>query len=247
MNEGKVALIIGGTGGIGSAAARLFSGQGIRVYATYFRNSEKARQMQEALKNCTFLQCDIRNEEEIRAVVGQIERDGQKIDIVINAATSRLKLKLFESLTREEFSEDLNTILLGSINAFRHIVPLMKKNKSGTIINVLTSAIVDAPPTRMSSYLTAKAGLAGLSRSLAAELAPYNIRVIGISPSFVETGLISAFPDKMLEIEREKQPGRRLLQPEDIAAVALAIVSSPDRYPNGSQVVVRGRKDVQGN
>jgi 3-oxoacyl-[acyl-carrier protein] reductase len=244
MHEGKIALIIGGTGGIGSAIAKLFCSQGMAVYATYFRNSEKAKQMQEGLKNCTVLQCDISKEEQIRTVVEQIAKNGQKIDIVVNAATSALKLKLFETLTGDEFLEDFNAILLGSINVFRQVVPLMKKNNSGVIINILTSAIVDAPPTRMSSYVTAKTGLAGLSRSLAAELAPYNIRIVGISPSFVETRLISAFPDKMLEIEREKQPDRRLLQPEDIAAVALAVAGSPDKYPNSSNVVVRGRKDV---
>lgn len=244
MNDETIALVIGGTGGIGSAISKLFSEQGMKVYATYHANIEKAKKMEATLKNCEMVKCDIRKEEDVREVVNHIIKKESKVDVVVNTVTSKLKLKPFENLSMDEFSEDIEVILLGSTNIYRQVVPIMKKNRSGVIINLLTVTIVDTPPTRMSSYVAAKSGLLGLTRSLAVELGSFNIRVVGISPSFVETELINAFPAKLLEIEREKQPDKMFIQPEDIAELALAIVRNDKKYPNGENVILHARKDI---
>lgn len=244
MNEPKIALIFGGTGGIGSATARLFCSKGMKVYATYHHSPAVAQKIQAELKDITFLKCDASNEQEVSAVIGQITKECQRIDVVVNAVTSPLKLKPFDRLSADEISEDINTILWGGINIFRQVVPVMKRTMSGTIISIITSAVAGSPPARMSSYIAAKAGLAGLSNSLASELSPYNIRIVSISPSFVETKLISAFPEKLIEIEREKQPDKQFLKPEDIALCVFSAVSDLQKYPNGANVVIRSRKDI---
>lgn len=239
----KVALIIGGTGGIGSAIASLLSEKGIKIYATYCSNKEVVEKTKQS-KNIKLIQCDIRNEENIKKVIDQIVSNDSKIDIIINTATSRLKLKLFEQLTYEEFLEDIQIILLGAINLFRHIIPLMKKNKSGIIINFLTEA-VNNPPTRMSSYVTAKSGLLGLTKSLSVELKPFNINTYGISPSFVDTDLIKVFPKKLLEIEKEKQPDKKILQPEDIAELISDIIHKLEKYKTGINIILKTRQDIK--
>lgn len=246
MNEEIIALVIGGTGGIGCAVSKLFSEQGIKVYATYYSNIEKAKKMEATLKECEMLKCDIRKEKDVREAVDHIIKKESKIDVVVNTATSKLKLKSFENLNMDELSEDIQVIVMGSINVCKQVVPLMKKNKSGVIINLLTVTVVDPPPTRMSSYVTAKSGLLGLTRSLSVELNSFNIRVVGISPSLVETELIKAFPAKLIEIEKEKAIDKMLIQPEDIAKVTFAILKDEKQYPNGKNVVLRTRKECKG-
>ena len=238
----KVALIIGGTGGVGSAIVSLLSRNGMRVYATYYKNKENIEKTKQ-LENCQFIQCDIRKEADVNKVIEHIINNESKIDIVINTATSRLKLKPFEQLSHQEFFNDIEVILLGAINLFRSVVPLMKKNKCGTIINMLT-ATINNPATRMSSYITSKSGLFGLTKSLSVELKPFNINIYGISPSFIETDLIKAFPKKLLEIEREKSLDKKFLQPKDIAELTLNIIQKPEKYLSGTNIIIKTRQDI---
>lgn len=241
----NVAFIIGGTGGIGSAIAKLLSEKGIIVYFTYYQNEEKAKEIECSLTNCNAIRCDIVNEEDVRKSVEVVLKKESQIDILINCATNELKLKTFDRLTLEEFSSDLQVIILGSVNIYKQVVPLMKSNRAGVIISLLTSVIEGTPPSRMSSYVTAKSGLSALTKCLAVELGPFNVRVVGISPSFVETDLIKAFPAKLLEIEREKRLDKSLLHPEDIARVALYITQNPKKYPNGKNIKILTREDLQ--
>lgn len=239
----RIALVVGGNGGIGSAIAELFSKQGMRVYATYAHREEQARQLQK-LSKYTIMRCDLTDEDTVSGTIEQIIQRDSRIDIVVNAATSRLKMKLFEDLSLSEFEEDLNIILKGSIRLCRAVVPYMKKQKFGILLHLLTATVIDPPPARMSSYVTAKAGLLGLTRALAADLSRYHIRVVGIAPSFVETGLLAAFPPKLLERERERWASKQFVSPDEIARLALAIVNNESRYPNGGIVVVRGSGDL---
>lgn len=238
----KIALIIGGTGGIGSAIAKLLSKNNIKVYATYYHYDNRVKKVKQS-KNLKLIQCDITKAGGIEKAINRIIDNDSKIDILINAAASRLKLKPFEKLTYDEFFEDIQTMLLGAVSLFKHIIPLMKKNKSGLIINFLTAAI-NNPPIRMSSYVTAKYGLLGLIKSLNAEIQPFNINIYGISPSFVETDLIKNFPEKLLEIEREKQPDKKFIEPEDLAKLVLDIVNQTGKYISGKNIILETRQEV---
>lgn len=133
---------------------------------------------------------------------------------------------------------------MGAVNLYKQIVPFMKKAKSGTIINLLTATISN-PPTRMSSYISAKSGLLGLTKSLSVELKPFNINVLGISPSFVETDLIKVFPEKLIELEREKQSGKKLIQPEDISELILDIINRPGKYASGTNIILQTRGKIK--
>jgi len=243
MNN-KVALIIGGTGGIGYAIAKLFDESSIRSYIIYHKNQKTADKIQNSLKNCKPIKCDITKENDVKKVVEHILDKHSNIDIVVNASASALKLKPFEKLSNDDFFEDIQVTIMGAVNVYKHVTPIMKKNKSGLIINFLTETIVDSPPSRMSSYITAKSGLLGLTKSLSVELDRFNVTTLAISPSFVETDLLNAFPAKLLEIEREKQPDNMFIQPEDIAKLTFDIVSNPKKYQSGSNIVLRKRDDI---
>ncbi|MBW2975076.1 SDR family oxidoreductase [Candidatus Woesearchaeota archaeon] len=234
----KVALVIGGTGGIGSAISSFLTSKGIRVYATYYQNEDKANSMKASLRGFYVLPCDIRNEDDVNRVFGIVLQKESRIDIMVNAVTTPLKMKPFESMATEELYLDINTILIGSMNLLRHIIPAMKKNRSGVIISILTSAIFDCP-VRMSSYIAAKSGLFGLMNGISKELDQFNIRVLGISPSFVKTKLLNAFPSKLIEIQRD-----RIINTEEIAKLVLKMIEDENKYPNGTNILLKERRDI---
>lgn len=237
----KVALITGGTGGIGSAIAEKLAENNIKVYATY-RGQQKYREMN--LQQSNFIKCDITSKEEVEHLIEGIIQDSQKIDIIINTVTSRLKLLPFVDLTDEDFLEDINTILFGSANLYRAAIPHMKKNNSGLIINFLTEAIITFPP-RMSSYVSAKCALFALLKCISSELKNTNIKIINISPFFVDTDLIKAYPPKLIELERMKLPEKRFLKPADIADYVIRIIRESEKYESGSNIILHSVEDIR--
>lgn len=245
MNINKVALVIGGTGGIGRAIAEYLADKGMMVYATYRDDTKKTEFLRAPLKNCVLLHCDVTNEMSVCAVVREIIEKESKIDILINATCSGLKLKTIDHLTIDEFKEDIEVILVGSINVCKNVLQQMKEKKNGVIIHILTTAIDGTSPPRMSSYVAAKSGLSGFLGSLAAEVGSFGIRVVGVSPSFVETKLLNAFPKKLLDMEKEKRPDKMFLQPSDIAGVAFNIIENEATYPNGKNVFLYSREDAR--
>lgn len=241
-NMKKVALVVGGSGGIGSAIVDSFLGDGMSVYATYYRQRDDARAMR-AQESCSFIPCDLRKESDIASALDRILEKESRLDVIVNAATPPLKLKLFDQLSWQEFMEDIDVLLLGAVTLIRQAVPHMKRQRSGTIVNILTETI-GKPASRLSSYITAKAGVLGLTRALGVELKPYNISLYGVSPSFVETELLEAFPAKLLEFERQRLPDKRFLTPGDIAELVADILRRPDRYRSGAEIPIRSRHDI---
>jgi len=244
MEPKKTVLIVGGTGGIGSEIVKIFHANNFRVYATYFSNEAKAKELCKNLPFCKTIKCDMRNEEEVQKTIDFVVSDADGIDVFVNSATPKLKLKLFETISSEEFFEDISTILLGTANFLRKIVPIMKKKKAGTIINIISEAAVKPLP-RMTSYSSAKAGLLGLLQSLSQEVKAFNIKIVSISPSFVETSLLNAFPQKLLELEREKNPKKAFIKPEEIARAIFTITSNQEKYMNGDNIVIKNEDDLK--
>ncbi len=227
----KIALIFGGSGGIGQAICSELEKKGIIVYSTSYQSKQ-------ASQNERILPCDVTKFKDIKRVVSYILKMETKIDIVINSVTPPLKLKTIENLSVEEFRQDIETILLGGINIAQAIIPIMKTQKQGVIINILSLLVKEDVSTRLSSYTSAKYGLLGFTKCLAKELMPFNIAVFGISPSFVETNLIKAFPDKLIEIEKNKRRDRKLTQPIEVAQVILDLIQNPQKYKSGENLEV---------
>lgn len=240
----QVVLVVGGSGGIGSAITQYFSEQGAKTFFTYFKNEERAREVKNNLTNCEMIQCDIRNEADVNAAISKVIETDSKVDVLVYCVTNPLKLKTFDRLALRECLEDIEVILYGGILLAKAVLPHMKERRSGTILNLLTSAISGTPPARMSSYVIAKYGLLGLTKSLASEVDRFNIKVLGLSPTFVETSLLKNFPAKLLEIEKEKQADGSLLQPEDIACATWQLVQNVDKYKNGENVQIQTKNDI---
>lgn len=228
----KIALIFGGSGGIGQAICTVFKNNGITVYLTSHQNKLKNQ-------NPNIFHCDVTKNKDIKYVISYIKKKEGRIDIVINSVTPPLKLKTIENLSGQEFKEDIDTILIGGININKAVIPIMKTNSSGTIINILSALVLGSVSTRMSSYISAKYGLAGFTKCLALELLPFNISVFGISPSFVETNLIKAFPEKFIEMERNERKSGEFIHPVEVAKVILDIVQNPVKFKTGENIEIK--------
>ena len=225
----KVALVFGGTGGIGRAICYGLKNKGMTVYSTSHKRISK---------NPYILHCDVTKNKTIESVVSQILKKESRIDLVINSVTPQLKLKTIESLSLREFKEDIEAILIGGININKAVIPIMKVNHGGIMINILSSLVLGDVSARMSSYISAKYGLAGFTKCLALELKKFNIFVFGISPSFVETDLIKVFPEKFIEIEKNKRKDKKLINPAEVARVILNLVKNPQKYRTGDNIEI---------
>lgn len=238
----KTLLVLGGTGGIGSAICAVLARAGMRPYALYAHNEARAAALQRAVPSCVVARCDVRDRQRVQQHIDRLVRDGGTIGGVVNTLTTPLSLQPFDRLNADVLDEDLNVMLCGSANVYRAIIPHLKRVKGGVLVTLLTAAVTQTPPpARMSSYVSAKYGLLGLMRCLAGELGSFGIRVVSISPSFVETELLHAFPKKLLALERAKRPDGAFLSPDDVAAVVCDAIGNAERYPNGSEFVLRIR------
>lgn len=234
MTSRKVALVFGGAGGIGKETCKQLSGDR-SVYATFYHNKAD-------IKNVKFVRCDVSNEDNVKQVIQSVIELEKKIDYIVNLTTARLKLMPFDKLSCNDYLEDIRVNALGSINIIKNVIPYMKQRDS-VIISLLSKAVEGIPPTRMASYVSSKYALKGFIKCVRTELRDDKIKIFTLSPSFVETELISVFPSKLLEIEKEKLPGKMFIQPEDIANIIVKIIENPDSFSN-KDILLDNRENV---
>ncbi|MEK7551820.1 MAG: SDR family oxidoreductase [Patescibacteria group bacterium] len=241
MKTTKTVLIVGGNGGIGASTVNLFAAKGWMVYYTYYKN--KKTDFENKFPNTIGISCDVTKNQDIKKVAKKIKEDGFSVDAVIYSVTTHLTLQPFEDIPIKVFEEDIEIILIGAIRIFQVLIPLMKKEAQSVIIPIITSSVISTPK-RMSSYVIAKFGLLGLVKSLAVEISQLGIRVVGLSPSFVETSLLKAFPAKMLELEKSKLQNGKFISPEEIAKVLDSIICDKEKFLTGENIIVNNSQDV---
>jgi 3-oxoacyl-[acyl-carrier protein] reductase len=241
MNK-KVALILGGNGGIGcSAVTRLFE-DGFQVCATYFNNKDnlKEKQVELGINEVAIFQCDVTSEEEVNKTINQVVLTYGEIDVVVFTVTSALKNTRILKLEWDDYSSyfDLNIkamffvmkALSGQINS---------KHKTKFIV-ILTEACIGSPPKGFSAYVTSKYATMGMAKTMALELAQFNCRVNMISPGMVETNLLNNLPAKMVEMSAYQNPLKRNARTSDVSSVISFLASEQADYLNGTNISVNG-------
>jgi len=230
MSKQKRALIIG-AGGIGTACVREFLKKKYTVYSTYYKNLVAKTKLEEMCGTQKVFYADVREKNDLIKIAEAIKSEGN-LDVCINAVSPPLKLKLFKDLTNEECAEDIDTIIGGAINTAHIFLPLL--NQKGSLLFLLSSVLKNHPP-RMASYTLAKSAVWGLIKTLAVELRG-EIRIIGISPSYVETDLLSVFPEKFLRHIKETLPGGVFLKAKDVANRIVEVVERPQKHSSGENI-----------
>ncbi len=233
MIENKVAVVTGGTKGIGRAIAESLLKNGAKVFICA-RNKPEVKRALEDLSRYGQTEgeiCDVRSEEQVRQMLEECERVFGGVDILVNNAGIGIMNKTVEEISGDEFRQTLETNLFGVFYACHYAVPLMKKRGGGYIINISSLAGQNAHP-RMAAYNASKFGLNGFSEALMQEAREHNIKVSYICPGSVNTYFGGDEPSD----ENSWQ-----LQPEDISQIVLDLLNmNPRALP--SKVEIRPSK-----
>ncbi|MCX5677794.1 MAG: 3-oxoacyl-[acyl-carrier-protein] reductase [Candidatus Omnitrophica bacterium] len=238
--QGKVVIVTGGTRGIGRATVFEFIQSGAKVVFTYLKSDESAGIILDEIKEmggeAVALKADTRDYKEAKRVIEETINKFGTVDILVNNA-GIIKDKALMMMDPTEWQEVIDTNLTGYFNMAKACIVTMLKQKSGNIVNISSIAGVVGTP-RQVNYSSAKAGIIGLTKSLAKEVGPYNIRVNAVAPGYIETDMTKDLKQK--ENLLKMIPSARFGRPEDVAKVVLFLASSKAGYITGQVIKVDG-------
>jgi 3-oxoacyl-[acyl-carrier protein] reductase len=240
--KGKVALVTGGSRGIGRAICLRLAGAGAFVAVNYARNGQAAREtirlIGEAGGEAEALCFDVADHGAATgAIAALIERRG-RVDILVNNA-GESRDGLLVRMKEQDWDRVIDTNLKGAFNCSRAVAYAMMKRRSGRIVNV-SSVVALSGNAGQANYSASKAGLIGLTKSLARELAPRGICVNAVAPGLIDTDMTSAMTEEQRERVLGEIPLSRLGTPDDVAGVVLFLASDEAGYITGQVIGVNG-------
>lgn len=235
MLSGKTALVTGASRGIGRAVALRLAKEGARVAAIYHGNEEMARSLEaESGGMITAYRCDVADFSSSEETVKKVIADLGGIDILVNNAGITCD-KLLLAMSEEDFDSVLDTNLKGAFNMIRHTYKNFMKKKSGKIINVSSVSGLFGNPGQ-ANYSAAKAGLIGLTKTVAKELALRNVTCNAIAPGFIKTDMTRDFEEN--EDVLSSIPLKRMGEPDEVADLVLFL--SRAGYITGEVIRIDG-------
>src|SRR5258705_1154801 len=242
---GKVALITGASSGIGAATAAVFAELGGRVALSYHKNREGAERVRDAITrsggNAIAMRSDVRQAEEIRALVKRTGDEFGPIDILVNNAGSLIERQKVLKITEELWDETMNLNLKSAVLCSQAVAPSMIERKTEAIVNLVSIAGRTGGGPGAGAYSTAKAGLIAFTKALAKELAPDGVRVNAISPGVIDTPFHEVFSTpEMIRNFVATIPLGRVGTPEECAKVIAFLASDASSYIVGETIEVNG-------
>ena len=239
--EGKVALVTGASYGIGFAIASAYADAGATICFNDINqelvDKGMAAYAELGIKAHGYV-CDVTNEDAVNAMVAQIEKEVGVIDILVNNA-GITRDKLVMAMSEEDFDSVININLKGTFNCTKIVSKLMMKQRYGRIVNI-SSVIGVRGNAGQTNYAASKAGIIGLTKSVAKELAARNITVNAIAPGMIETDMTDVLSDKVKEAMLSTIPAKRAGKPEDIANAVAFLASKEASYITGQTICVDG-------
>ena len=242
MLENKKVMITGGSRGIGRAMAIAMAQAGADVAVIYNGNKEAADKVCEEIRamgrQAAAFKCDVGNFEEVGKTVQAVNKELGGLDVLVNNA-GITKDGLIFTLKEDDFDRVIETNLKGAFNTIKHAAKIMMKNRKGTIINITSVSGMMGNPGQ-ANYAAAKAGMIGLTKTVAKELAARGITCNAIAPGFVATEMTDKLSDEVKDSIDSVVPLKRMAQPEDIANAAVFLASDKASYITGEVLKVDG-------
>ncbi len=234
---GRVALVTGGSRGIGEAISKALKAEGYEVAATYAGNDAKAAAFTEATGIKTY-KWDVADYESSKAGIAQVETDLGPIDVVVaNAGITRDAM--FHRMTPEQWNEVIGTNLTGVFNTVHPVWPGMRERQFGRVI-VISSINGQKGQAGQVNYAATKAGDLGIVKSLAQEGAKFGITANAICPGYIATEMVMAIDESVREKIIKGIPAGRLGEPEEIARCVVFLASDQSGFINGSTISANG-------
>lgn len=229
--KGKVALVTGGTSGIGGAIAQAFAHEGSHLVLNYLNNTEEAEEFKKYLRRTydvkvMLIEADISKEKAVKQMIGTVIRSFGKIDILVNNAGILTQAALYE-MDSDTWDRMINVNLRGVFLNCKYVLPSMMEQQFGRIINI-ASQLGQTGGEGLAHYCAAKAGVIGFSKSLAREVGHDGITVNCIAPGPVETNLIKDLTNAWKEEKKKELVIPRFGTPDEIAPTAVLLASQPD-------------------
>lgn len=239
--KNKVAIVTGGSRGIGRAIAKVLASAGCDVVITYKSSAQQAQEVVSEISKSSkamAIQADSSKFEDAQRVVDEVLKNFGKIDILINNA-GITKDNLLLRMSESEWDDVIETNLKGVFNFTKAVIKHMISQRSGKIINIASVVGLIGNPGQ-ANYAASKAGIIGFTKALAKEVASRNIQVNVVAPGYVETEMTEKLNEEQKKRLFEMIPAKRIAKPEEIAYVVKFLASSESDYITGQVIVVDG-------
>ena len=239
---GRVALVTGGSRGIGRACVELLAERGAAVAVNFRSNEALAREVVDQIvqsgRRAIAIQADVTDRTAVQQMIERIESELGPVDLLVNNAGIFHFVPHTET-TLEIWNETLSVNLTGVFLVTWAVKQRMIERGFGRIVN-MSSISALRPRMNAIAYATAKAGLTGFTKSAAEALAPHGIRVNAVAPGLIETEILEGVPQETIDALVNATPIRRIGQPEDIAEIVRFLLSDESRFMTGQTVVASG-------
>lgn len=240
--KNKIAIITGGTRGIGRSIVETFALEGANVFFTYAQNDDLAKEISEGIikkgGSCHGVKLDVTNFSQIEKWKDEFIKENGRLDILVNNA-GIIRDKSLMMMSPHDWKEVIDTNLTGVFNMTKVFIVSFMKEKKGSIINITSvSGIVGLP--RQCNYAASKGGLISFTKSLAREVGSFGIRVNAIAPGFTETDMTKSLQAAQRESAHSLIPLARFGKPEEVAKLALFLSTDESGYITGQTIRIDG-------
>ncbi len=239
MEEKPVAVVTGGVRGIGRAIAEELLNAGYQVVVTYCSSEEQAENMRKLFENNLLIRhTDVSNEADVNTLFEEVLARFGHIDVLVNNA-GITQDKTFHKMETQDWHDVIDVNLNGTFYCCNRAVPAMRQQKSGRIVNI-SSIVGQRGNFGQANYAASKAGLLGLTKTLALENAMQGITVNAVCPGFIETDMVNAIPDQVKDKIREDIPMKRFGTAKEVARAVNFLVSDDAAYITGQELNING-------
>lgn len=242
MLKGKCAVVTGASRGIGKAIALKLAGLGANVVLNYRSSEKEALEVENEIKNMGVdvisVKADISKLNEVENLINTAKEKFGCIDIMVNNA-GITKDNLILRMKEEEFDSVIDVNLKGVFNCLKSITPVMVRQKHGKIINI-SSVVGISGNAGQVNYAASKAGIIGMTKSLAKEIGSRGVNVNAVAPGFIDTEMTQCLGDKVKEEAKKNIPLKRFGQADDVADVVAFLAGSESDYITGQVIHVDG-------
>jgi 3-oxoacyl-[acyl-carrier protein] reductase len=238
----KAAIVTGGTRGIGRSIVLALCRNGVDCAFTYAGNLAAAESLVAEVRNmgrkAVPYRVDVRDFEGAKALIEEVKKEFGRLDILVNNAGITRDRSLM-AMAREDWLDVIDTDLTGVFNTTRAGIITFLKQKSGNIVNISSVSGIHPLPGQ-TNYAAAKAGVIGFTKSLAREVAPYNVRVNAVAPGFIDTDMTSQLGEKVREKAVKMIPLGRFGTADEVAHTVLFLLSDASQYITGQVLQIDG-------
>lgn len=240
--QGKVAIVTGGSRGIGRAIVLMLAKEGCHVAFNYHQSEKQAKELESEVRKlgvkCFASQVDIKNFSKVKAWIDEVKEKLGQLDILVNNAGIVID-KALMLMSQEDWQEVVDTNLTGVFNASRSVIVTFLKQKNGDIINISSVAGL-VGLARQVNYSSTKGGVNAFTKALAKEVAAYGVKVNAVAPGYIDTDILSGMGGDQKEKIIESIPLGKLGRPEDVANCVKFLLSEQARYITGQIIQVDG-------